>query len=138
MFYRFNAHKHTVPNQKKTADKPGQRAVSKVLPLVIKIQHRWEKFTDIHTGGLPKILPALMLGNLAGAAVLLVLSMILLIGTAPTEILPTFGRIRMPTLPNEFSPKAAPVKLTEFELYLDSLERAFRTDSINETRTLNK
>ncbi|MCE7044072.1 hypothetical protein [Dyadobacter sp. CY312] len=138
MFYRFNVHRHTLPNQKKTADKPGRRAVCKVMSLPVKIQRRLEKFTDIHTGGLPKILPALMLCNLAGAAVLLVLSIILLTGAEPAEILPTFGSIRMPTLPDHFTPREGPVKLTEFELYLDSLEKAFRTDSINETRTLNK
>lgn len=138
MFYRFNAHRHAATNQKKTAGKAGQRAASKVVSVLVKIKRRWAEFTDIHRGGLPKILLALMLGNLVGAAVVLVLSMILITGAEPAEILPINDKIRVPTLADQFMREEESQNLSEFGLYLDSLERAFRTDSINEIQTLKK
>lgn len=138
MFYRFNAHRHAATNQKKTAGKAGQRAASKVCPGLINIQRRWEKFTDIHTGGFPGILLALVLGNLACAAVLVLLCILLVTADGPTNILPPPDRTSMPTMPDQFPLKEGPEHLSEFGLYLDSLERAFLTDSINEIQTLNK
>ena len=131
MFYNFNAHKHSSETWRKHPKKPAQTTAGRIT----KLQRLWTVFTANHKGRYLKILLRLMLVNLGCGCVLL--CMFLIASAEPAGILPKFDQISMPQLPDRFIRKADPDHLKDFELYLDSLERAFRTDSINASQTLN-
>lgn len=138
MFYRFNAHKHSAPNHNKMAGKDHDDAARKIKSVLIKIQQRWVKFTDINRGDFPRILLMLIFANLGCASVLLLLCVIMITGAGPARILPVYDRIRAQTIPRSFIREEYLDNQAKFELYMDSLERAFLADSINQTQTLNK
>ena len=131
MFYNFNAHK-------KPPESPGKlkRAAPSIISRITSMQRRWVMFAGIHTGGFAKILLKLTLANPGCASVLLCL-VVLIIYQQPTAVLPIYERISIPILPDQFQQQEDLQHQTDFEFYLDSLEKAFRTDSINDTRTIN-
>jgi len=131
MFYNFNAHKCSQQTLRKHPKKPAQNTAGRI----INRQRRWDEFTANHKGRYLKILIRLMLVNLGCGCVLL--CMFLIAGEEPASILPTYDKISMPLLPDRFKRKADPDHLKDFELYLDSLQKAFRAGSINSNQTLN-
>ena len=131
MFYNFNAHKKPPKSSGKL-----KRAAQSIIFRITSMQRRWVLFAGIHTGGFAKILLKLTFANLVCAWVLL--CMLLIIDQQPTAVLPVYDRISIPILPDQFTQQEDLQHQTDFELYLDSLEKAFRTDSINDTQTINK
>jgi hypothetical protein len=133
MFYNFNAHK----KPPESPCKPKRRPSPSIISRITSLQRRWVMFAGIHTGGFAKILLKLTLANLGCACVLLCL-VVLIIYQQPTVVLPVYDRISIPILPDQFAQQEDLQHQTDFESYLDSLQKAFRTDSINDTRTINK
>jgi hypothetical protein len=133
MFYNFNAHK----KPPESPGKPKRRASTSIISRITTMQRRWVMFTDIHSGRFAKILLQLTFANLGCACVLFCL-VVLIIYQQPTAVLPVYDRISIPILPDQFAQQEDLPHQTDFELYLDSLEKAFRTDSINDRRTINK
>ncbi|OJV13225.1 MAG: hypothetical protein BGO21_14930 [Dyadobacter sp. 50-39] len=131
MFYNFNAHKTSPESSGKL-----KRAAQSIISRITSMQRRWVMFTDINKGGFAKILLKLTLANLGCACVLFCL-VVLIIYQQPTRVLPVYDRISIPMLPDQFAQQEDLQHQADFELYLDSLEKAFRTDSINDTRTIN-
>lgn len=131
MFYNFNAHKHSSETLRKHPEKPAQHTAG----CIINRQRRWEEFTANHKRRYLKILLRLMLVNFGCGCVLL--CMFLIAGEESADLLPTYAKISMPLLPDRFIRKADPDHLKDFELYLDSLQKAFRSDRINASQTLN-
>ncbi|REA63630.1 hypothetical protein DSL64_04100 [Dyadobacter luteus] len=138
MFYQFNAHKHTPPNRNRTVVDHGKYTGRQMMSALSQLQDRWIKFTDIHKGGLPKILLALIYANLGCGYVLAILCMILIARTEPTDVLPIPDRISMPAWSDAGLLDQSSEHLTEFELYLDSLEKQLVLDSINHLQTIKK
>lgn len=132
MFYNFNAHK-TFPE---SSGKLKRKASRSIISRLICLQRRWVMFAGIHSGGFAKILLKLTFANLGCACVLFCL-VVLIIYQQPKAVLPIYDRISIPILPDQFEQQEDLQHQTDFEFYLDSLEKAFRTDSINDTRTIN-
>jgi hypothetical protein len=131
MFYDFNAHKSCSETLRKHPEKPAQNTAGRI----INLQRRWAEFTANHKGRYLKILLRLMLLNLGCGCVLFY--MFLIAAADPAGILPIYDKISIPLLPGRFTRKADPDHLRDFELYLDSLQKAFRAGSINASQTLN-
>lgn len=131
MFYNFNAHKTSSESSGKL-----KRAAQSIISRITSLQRRWVMFAGIHTGRFAKILLKLTLANLGCACVLFCL-VVLIINQQPTAVLPIYDRISIPILPDPFTEQEDLQHQTDFELYLDSLQRVFRTDSISDRRTIN-
>jgi len=131
MFYNFNAHKKPPESSGKL-----KRAAQSIISRITSMQRRWVMFAGIHTGGFAKILLKLTLANLVCACILFCL-VVLILYQQPTAVLPVYDRMLIPILPDQFAQQEDLQHQTDFELYLDSLQKAFRTDSINDTRTIN-
>jgi len=133
MFYNFNAHK----KPPEPCGKPRRRPSCGMITRIASLQRWWVMFTDIHSGGFAKILLQLTFANLGCAYVLFCL-VVLIIYQQPTSVMPVYDRILIPMLPDQLAQQEDLQRQTDFDLYLDSLQRAFRTDSINDIRTINK
>jgi hypothetical protein len=132
MFYNFNAQK----KPPKSPGKPECRASRSIISRITTMQRRWVMFAGTHSGRFAKILLKLTFANLGCACVLFCL-VVLIIYQQPTAVLPIYDRISIPILPDQFAQQEDLQHQTGFEFYLDSLEKAFRTDSISDRRTIN-
>ena len=132
MFYNFNAHKK--PSE--PCGKPRRRPSRGMSSAVTSLQ-RWRvMFTHICADRFARILLKITFVNLVGACVLFCL-VVLIIYQQPAVVLPVYDRISIPMLPDQFEQQEDLQHQTDFELYPESLQRAFLTDSINDTRTIN-